>query len=80
MKETLEVFYPPGIGNLSVSPELVTASHKLLDFDRCPSEYLGILPQFPISFPTCIFFIIRFLVHLALGSTPLNCDTNLPCQ
>jgi hypothetical protein len=31
------------------SPELVSASHELLDFDRCPSEYLGILPQFPIS-------------------------------
>ena len=27
----------------------MTALHKLLDFDRCPSEYLGILPQFPIS-------------------------------
>jgi hypothetical protein len=31
------------------SPELVSASHELLDFDRCPSEYLGILPQLPIS-------------------------------
>jgi hypothetical protein len=31
------------------SPELVTTSHEMLDFDRCPSEYLGILPQFPIS-------------------------------
>ena len=27
----------------------MTASHKLLDFDRCPSEYLGVLPQLPIS-------------------------------
>jgi hypothetical protein len=26
------------------SPELVSTSHELLDFDRCPSEYLGILP------------------------------------
>jgi hypothetical protein len=26
------------------SPELVFASHELLDFDRHPSEYLGILP------------------------------------
>jgi hypothetical protein len=26
------------------SPELVFASHELLDFDRRPSEYLGILP------------------------------------
>jgi hypothetical protein len=31
------------------SPKLVSTSHELLDFDRCPSEYLGILPQFPIS-------------------------------
>jgi hypothetical protein len=26
------------------SPELVSGSHELLDFDRCPSEYLGVLP------------------------------------
>ena len=31
------------------SPKLVSASHELLDFDRRPSEYLGIIPQFPIS-------------------------------
>jgi hypothetical protein len=31
------------------SPKLVSEEHELLDFDRCPSEYLGILPQFPIS-------------------------------
>jgi hypothetical protein len=31
------------------SLELVSASHELLDFDRCPSEYLGVLPQLPIS-------------------------------
>jgi hypothetical protein len=31
------------------SPELVSTSHELLDFDRCLSEYLGILPQFSIS-------------------------------
>jgi hypothetical protein len=31
------------------SPKLVSASHELLDFDRRPSEYLGVLPQFPIS-------------------------------
>jgi hypothetical protein len=31
------------------SPELVYASHELLSFDRHPSEYLEILPQFPIS-------------------------------
>jgi hypothetical protein len=27
-----------------VSLELVSSSHELLAFDRCPSEYLGILP------------------------------------
>ena len=31
------------------SPKLVSASHELLDFDRHPSEYFGILPQLPIS-------------------------------
>jgi hypothetical protein len=30
------------------SPDLVSASHELLDFDRHPSEYLGFLPQLPI--------------------------------
>jgi hypothetical protein len=27
----------------------VSPSHELLDFDRHPSEYLGIIPQLPIS-------------------------------
>ena len=31
------------------SPELVSASHELLDFDKRPSEYLGVLHRFPIS-------------------------------
>ena len=31
------------------SPELVSSSHELLDFDRRPSEYLGVLPQLRIS-------------------------------
>jgi hypothetical protein len=30
------------------SLELVSILHDLLAFDRCPSEYLGVLPQFPI--------------------------------
>jgi hypothetical protein len=30
------------------SPKLVSSSHELLDFDRRPSEYLGVLPQLPI--------------------------------
>jgi hypothetical protein len=31
------------------SLEIVSSSHELLDFDRHPSEYLGVLPQLPIS-------------------------------
>jgi hypothetical protein len=31
------------------SPELVSSSHELLAFDICPSEYVGVLPQLPIS-------------------------------
>jgi hypothetical protein len=31
------------------SPEILSSSHELLDFDRRPSEYLGVLPQLPIS-------------------------------
>ena len=27
----------------------MSTSHELLVFDRRPSEYLGVLPQFPIS-------------------------------
>jgi hypothetical protein len=43
------------------SLELVSASHELLSFDRCPSEYLGVLPQFPISLGgniLCVDFIV----------------------
>jgi hypothetical protein len=31
------------------SPEILSSSHELLDFDRRPSEYLGVLPQLTIS-------------------------------
>ena len=31
------------------SPKLVSTSHELLSFDIRPSEYLGVLPQLPIS-------------------------------
>jgi hypothetical protein len=31
------------------SPKIVSASHELLAFDRRPSEYLGVIPQLPIS-------------------------------
>ena len=27
----------------------MSTSHELLAFDRCPSEYLGVLSQLPIS-------------------------------
>jgi hypothetical protein len=30
------------------SLEILSSSHEILDFDRCPSEYLGVLPQLPI--------------------------------
>jgi hypothetical protein len=31
------------------SLEVVSTSNELLDFDRLPSEYLGVLPYLPIS-------------------------------
>jgi len=34
---------------------------------------------YDLKFPYLHCFIIFFLVHLALGLTPLNCDTNIPC-
>jgi hypothetical protein len=37
------------VWNVLGYPGLVSASHEMLDFDRCPSEYLGVLPQLPIS-------------------------------
>jgi hypothetical protein len=48
------------------SLELVFASHELLDFDRCPSEYLGIIPQFPISLGGNIFLVDVIVVQGAL--------------
>jgi hypothetical protein len=39
------------------SPELVSASHEMLAFDRRPRKYLGILPQFPISLGGRIFLV-----------------------
>jgi hypothetical protein len=40
--------------------KLVSASHELLAFDRRPSEYLGVLPQLPISLggKTVLFDVI----------------------
>jgi hypothetical protein len=45
------------------SPELVSSSHELLAFDRCPSEYLGILPQLPISLGRNIFLVDVIVVQ-----------------
>jgi hypothetical protein len=39
------------------SPELVSASNELLNFDRHPSEYLGVLPRLPISLGGNIFLV-----------------------
>jgi hypothetical protein len=57
------------------SPELVTALHELLDFDRCPNEYLGILPQFPISLGGNIF-----LVYVIVVQGPLYFNMLLGCD
>jgi hypothetical protein len=51
------------------SPELVSSLHKLLGFDRRPSEYLGILPQLPISLGGKISLVNVILVQ---GSLDLN--------
>jgi hypothetical protein len=37
-----------------------------LDFDRCPSEYLGILPRFPISLGGKIFLVNIIVVQVPL--------------
>jgi hypothetical protein len=51
------------------SSELVSALHELLYFDRCPSEYLVILPQFPISLDDNTILIDVIVVQ---GSLDLN--------
>jgi hypothetical protein len=57
------------------SPELVSTSHELLDFDRHPSEYLGVLPQFPISL--CGKTV---LVDVIVVQGPLYFNTLLGCD
>jgi hypothetical protein len=57
------------------SPKLVSSSHELLDFDRCPSEYLGILPQFPISLGGNIV-----LVYVIVVQGPLYFNILLRCD
>jgi hypothetical protein len=43
------------------SLNLVSSSHELFDFDRHPSEYLGVLPHFPISLGGNIV-LVNFIV------------------
>jgi hypothetical protein len=45
------------------SPKLESSLHDFLDFDRHPSEYLGILPQLPISLGGNIFLVDFILVQ-----------------
>jgi hypothetical protein len=45
------------------SSELVYSSHELLAFDRRPSEYLGVLPQLPISLGGKIFRVNVIVVQ-----------------
>jgi hypothetical protein len=46
--------------------KLVYASHELLDFDRCPSEYLGVLPYLPISLGWNIVLVDVIVVQVLL--------------
>jgi hypothetical protein len=48
------------------SPELVSALHELLYFDRRPSEYLGVLPQLHISLGRNIFLVDVIVVQVPL--------------
>jgi hypothetical protein len=57
------------------SLELVSASHELLDFDRNPSEYLRIIPQFPISLGGKIV-----LVYVIVVQGPLDFNMLLRCD
>jgi hypothetical protein len=57
------------------SPELVSASHEMLAFDRCPSEYLGVLPQLPISLSGKDVFVDVIVVQGSLYfNMLLGCD------
>jgi hypothetical protein len=53
----------------------VSATNKLLDFDRIPSEYLGILPQFPITLGGK-----TVLVDLLVVLGPLDFNMLLGCD
>jgi hypothetical protein len=45
------------------SPQLVSVTHHLWDFNRIPSEPLGILPQLPITLGGKIVCIDVMIVH-----------------
>jgi hypothetical protein len=57
------------------SPKLVSATSELLAFDRRPSEYLGILPQFPITLGGNIV-----LVNMIVVQGPLDFNMLLGCD
>jgi hypothetical protein len=57
------------------SPKLVSALHELLAFDRRPSEYLGILPHFPISLGGKTILVDVIVVQGSLDfNMLLECD------
>jgi hypothetical protein len=57
------------------SLEIVSASHEFLDFDKRPSEYLGVLPQFPISLGGKIVVVDVIVVQGPLDfNILLRCD------
>jgi hypothetical protein len=57
------------------SPKLVSSSHELLAFDRRPSEYLGVLPQLPISLGGKIIHVNVIVVQGPLDfNMLLGCD------
>jgi hypothetical protein len=57
------------------SPKIVSTSHELLSFEGCPSEYLGVIPQFPISLAGKIFYVDVIVVQGLLDfNMLLKCD------
>jgi hypothetical protein len=57
------------------SPKLVSTTSELLDFDKIPSECLGILPQLPIMLGGK-----TFLVNLLVVLGPLDFNMLLGCD
>jgi hypothetical protein len=53
----------------------MSSSHELLAFDKRPSEYLGILPQLPISLGGKIVLVDVIMVQGSLDfNMLLGCD------